>query len=72
MKRKLLYISILFLAILTLVSCNKRCRCIKYNQSADYFTPEELSSQGKTCSEMRFMSGLATQRYSVCEWVYNE
>ncbi len=72
MKQKLLFATLLLIAVLTLTGCNKRCRCIKYNTTVDYYTPEEVSAEGKTCAEMRYLSGLATQRYSVCEWVYNE
>lgn len=72
MRKKLLSIFILLPAILVMGSCTKRCRCTKYNTGVDYYSQEDLSAQGKTCSEMRYMSGLATQRYSVCEWVYNE
>ncbi len=72
MKKKILLASLLCLVVLAMTSCNKRCRCIKYNTTVDYYTQEEISAEGKTCAEMRYMSGLATQRYSVCEWVYNE
>lgn len=72
MKKKILLISVLLLAVLTLTSCTKRCRCMKNDTTLEYFTPEEVSAQGKTCAEMRYMDGLTTLRYSYCEWVYNE
>ena len=55
---------------LGMVSCNKRCRCIKNNMGVDYYTTEELSRQGKTCSEMIYWPGLAAPRYTLCEWEY--
>ncbi len=55
---------------LGMVSCNKRCRCIKNNMSVDYYTTEELSRQGKTCAEMVYWPGLAAPRYTLCEWEY--
>ena len=35
-----------------------------------YYTPEELSQRGKTCSEMIYLEGLAAQFYSECKWEY--
>jgi hypothetical protein len=55
---------------LGMVSCNKRCRCIKNNMVVDYYTTEELSRQGKTCSEMVYWPGLAARLYTLCEWEY--
>ena len=65
-------ISLVLLALLLLLaqSCNKRCQCIRYDGGIEEYTQEELSAQGKTCSEMIYYNGLATQRYSVCEWKY--
>lgn len=56
--------------LLTLQSCHKRCQCIGYNGGIVEYTPEEVNAQGKTCSNMIYYEGLATQRYSVCEWKY--
>ena len=72
MKKKSLQLLLAVLVILSVSGCTKRCRCIKYNTNVDYYTPEEVSSQNKTCSEMRYMNGLSVQRYSLCEWVYGE
>lgn len=72
MKKKLILLSVITMASLATTGCTKRCRCISYNTSVDYFTPEEVSALGKTCSEMRYLDGLSVQRYSVCEWVYGE
>ncbi len=69
---KAILLATLVMVFLATTSCTKRCRCIRYDTGLEYFTQEELSAQGKTCAEMRYMSGLATQRFSVCEWVYNE
>ena len=55
---------------LGMVSCNKRCRCIKNNMSVDYYTTEELSQMGKNCAEMVYLEGLAARRYTLCEWEY--
>lgn len=68
MKRLLLLIALL-LVFLT-QSCNKRCQCIGYDGGTVEYTTDELSAQGKTCSDMLYYEGLATQRYSVCEWKY--
>ena len=55
---------------LGMVSCNKRCRCIRINMSVDYYSTEELSQMGKTCPEMVYWPGLAAPRYTLCEWEY--
>ncbi len=65
----LMSIMVLMLS-LGMVSCNKRCRCIKINMSVDYYSTEELSQMGKTCSEMVYLQGLAAPRYTLCEWEY--
>ena len=69
MKTKRL-IPIVLLLVLACQSCNKRCQCIRYDGGIVEYTTDELSAQGKTCSEMIYYNGLATQRYSVCEWKY--
>lgn len=51
-------------------SCNKRCQCIGYDGGIVEYSAEEVSAQGKTCSEMIYYPGLTTQRYPVCEWIY--
>lgn len=62
----------LFLLLLCtcMQSCNKRCRCTRGNMTVDYYTPEELSQRNKTCQEMIYLNGLATQYYIQCEWEY--
>jgi len=72
MKKKLLLVCVIALAAVVMSGCTKRCRCVKYDTSSEYYTQEELSALGKTCTEMRYMEGLSTQRYSICEWVYGE
>lgn len=64
-------ILLLMLAALSLTSCNKRCACYKMDGiTVDYFTPEEVKAQGKTCYEMRYFSNLLTTYYTYCEWDY--
>ena len=71
MKRKWIWLPMLLaLACIVLTSCNKRCRCIKYDSTSDYYTPEELSQRGKNCAQMISLEGLAAQYYSLCEWTY--
>jgi hypothetical protein len=69
MKKISLLLTALFLLLLT-QSCNKRCQCYRYDGGIEVYTTDELSTLGKTCSEMIYYNGLATQRYSVCEWEY--
>lgn len=71
MKRTFALLALLLVATLTLSGCKKQCRCYKYNGiDIDYFTPDEVRAQGKTCYEMRYYSYLVTPRYSFCEWDY--
>ena len=69
MKKISLVLSALLLLLLA-QSCNKRCQCIRYDGGMVEYTTDELSAQGKTCSEMIYYNGLATQHYSLCEWKY--
>ena len=58
------------LATLSTTSCNKRCQCIRYDGGIDEYSTEDVNALGKSCSEMIYFQGLATQRYSVCDWKY--
>jgi hypothetical protein len=51
-------------------SCNKRCQCFRYDGGYVEYSTDDLESLGKTCSDMIYYEGLATQRYSMCEWKY--
>lgn len=70
MKRIILPFLSLILILLLTSSCNKRCQCIRYDGGFVEYSTDELSAMGKTCSDMIYYDGLATQRYSVCEWKY--
>ena len=63
-------ILISLLLLLLAQSCNKRCQCLRYDGGIEVYTPDEISALDKTCSEMIYYDGLATQRYSFCEWEY--
>ena len=69
MKKISLVLSVLLLLLLA-QSCNKRCQCIRYDGGIEEYSSNWMSAQGKTCSEMIYYNGLATQRYAVCEWKY--
>lgn len=69
MKKISLALAALSILLLT-QSCNKRCQCIRYDGGTEVYTTDQLSALGKTCSEMKYYSGLATQHYSICEWQY--
>ena len=56
--------------VLLAQSCNKRCQCIGYDGGIVEYSTEQLSDLGKTCSDMLYYDGLATQRYSVCDWKF--
>ena len=68
MKRISIVLSLLL--VLLAQSCNKRCQCIGYNGGIVEYTTDELATLGKSCSDMVYYDGLATQRYSVCNWKY--
>ena len=71
MKKHTATIILLMLAMLSLASCNKRCACTKFDGiTVDYYTPDEVKAQGKTCYEMRYFSNLMVPYYSYCEWDY--
>ena len=65
-----LAVCMIMLCCVSFASCNKRCRCMRNNLQYVYYTPEELSQRGKTCSEMIYLEGLAAQYYSECKWEY--
>ena len=43
---------------------------MRNDSSLVYYTPEQLESLGKSCSDTIYMEGLAAQYYSYCEWDY--
>lgn len=52
-------------ALLLFASCNKKCRCYRYDGNVDYFTDEELENYDRDCAGMeQFNLG---QVYSICE-----
>lgn len=62
---------LLLLLLAAFASCSKRCACTKADGvTVDYFTPDEVKAQNKTCYEMRYFSNLMTPRYTYCEWEY--
>lgn len=63
-------VCLLAVCCVALTSCNKRCRCMKNNRQFVYYTTDELSALGKTCSDMIYLEGLAAQYYAQCEWEY--
>ena len=69
-KQILLPLLCLAMCLLLLQSCNKRCQCYRYDGGYTEYSTADLETLGKTCSEMIYYDGLATQRYSMCEWKY--
>ena len=72
MSKKRTIIPIMMLLVLLVQGCDKRCQCIGYNGGIVEYTTDELAALGKSCSDMVYYDGLATQRYSVCKWKYWE
>lgn len=68
MKTNKTLLILLLLSILLLSSCEKRCRCYRYNGTAVIFSEEELDALDQSCTSMQdFDLGLV---YSYCDWVY--
>lgn len=65
MKKILLALSIL--AVLACASCQRRCHCRGYDGSHVYYTKDEVSEMGFTCTTMQqqYMLGLV---YATCEY----
>lgn len=70
MNRKSFVLTICLLLLCLCSSCNKRCRCVKFNLEEVYYTQEEVAAQGKTCAQMQYLDGLHTAYYSYCDWDY--
>lgn len=70
--KKIISLAAALVILFSISGCTKQCRCIGYDADIDYYTKEELAALKKDCDEMRYMNGLATQRYALCEWVYGE
>lgn len=69
-KKKALYPLLAVALLMLTLSCNKRCQCYRYDGGYVEYSTDDLETLGKTCSEMIYYEGLATQRYSMCEWKY--
>lgn len=65
MKKIFLLIVLASMAVASLNSCQRNCRCYHYNGSIKEYTLEELEELGYTCNDMTsFNLGLT---YSLCE-----
>lgn len=67
-RTKFFSLFLLILLVGTFSGCHKTCHCVKYDGTIDNFPAEEVKAQGKTCSEMRIIDGLATTYYTFCDW----
>lgn len=61
-------IPLTLIALLSLASCKKTCRCYGYDGTTTDYTSEEISAEGTTCASKIFLDGLAARRYAYCEW----
>ncbi len=61
--KRLLLIAVLVLLVAT--SCNKTCRCYRYDGNVDEFSSEELKEQNTSCASMEDINRHLT--YSLCE-----
>lgn len=63
--KKITIIAGIFLLTMVATSCNKKCRCYRYDGNVDEFTAEELSRYDRDCVGMeQFDLG---EVYSICE-----
>ena len=69
MKRNIILISLVLLALFSLSSCKRVCHCVRYNGVIDEFTQEELDEKGYECLELDTYQYNFGKTYSRCEWV---
>lgn len=63
---KKIILPLVFLLILALSSCQRRCHCTGYDGSHTYYSEEQLKEFDKNCGQMEYyMNGLI---YSICEY----
>ena len=62
-----LLLFVLVLAVLSLASCAKTCRCYTYYGNVDEFDLDQLEAEGTSCVEMENVDFGTT--YSLCEKV---
>ena len=65
MKIRRLLLLLAVLSTMVLTSCEKTCRCYRYDGDVDEFTKEELQQRDKSCTDME--SSYMGNRYSLCE-----
>ncbi|MBR1851400.1 MAG: lipoprotein [Bacteroidales bacterium] len=67
--KKIVPLFVLFVAVLALAGCERRCRCYEHDGNVVYFSEDEVRATDGTCVNMREQAGQQFY-YSLCEWEY--